>query len=139
MTLKKVECTTQDAAEGLAGWQGSQREASAWLPSESVSAPSHLFPSSSGREKRLRVSGLPAERDQIRQLGGAASSESPGVMSPLMSRASGGFTQGFGGRPSIPAPQKRALSFAADEEVRWPGLDPDDMDSGPPVPRSSFA
>ena len=129
----------QDMGEGLAGWQGSQGEASARLPSEGVSAPSHQLPSSSGREKRLRMSGRPAERDRSRQPGGAASNGSPGLTSPLMSAASGGFTQGLGGRPSIPAPQKRVPSFASDEEVRWPVVEHDDLDSGPPVPRSSFA
>ncbi len=116
--------------EGLVGRQsGLSEPTSSWLPSggTSTSAPGQELPSSSGREKRLRLSGQP----NANGFAGAASS--------LMSAASGGFTQGVSERPGGPiGSTSRGLGFAPDEDVRWAGSDYD-LDSGPPVPRSSFA
>lgn len=137
--LKEGVCffSTQEA-EGLSGRQSGQSEPSAtsWLPSgaASTSAPGQQLPSSSGREKRLRLSGLPAEHGQIRQ---PDSNGFLGTTSSLMSSASGGFTQGVSER-SGGLNTSRGLGFAPDEDVRWAGNN-HDLDSGPPVPRSSFA
>lgn len=129
-------------SEDLGGRQSSQREASvSWLPSEnaSTSASVYQLSSSGGREKRLRLSGLPAERGPLRHPGGNANGYAAAVTSPLMSSAPGGFTEGSRvGDCSGESAASRGVGFPPGEDIRWAGSN-HNIDSGPPVPRSSFA